>query len=340
MDVLGDAVAVMRTGRPVSARLAWRSPWGQRFATVPGAAGIQVVMRGECWLIPDSGPPVRLCAGDVLLMPHGRGHALADSPSTPLRPCPAPVSSPPARASSSQAPPSPPSLAISPPSASSLARALPIPDPLSDAEPDGVVLCGAYELQPDRAHPLLDDLPDLVHLRARPRLRPVIDLLGAELERGEGSAEVGVSALLDLLFLHALRAWFETLEESGEPEAAGAAAGTALTGWPAALRDPAVGAALKAIHREPNRPWTVAELAAVGGLSRAPFARRFATLTGRAPLSYLTWWRMTVAARLLRDSDAPLRTVAYRVGYASEFAFAAAFKRRFGVAPGRFRRAA
>ncbi|MFD0576593.1 helix-turn-helix domain-containing protein [Dactylosporangium darangshiense] len=75
-------------------------------------------------------------------------------------------------------------------------------------------------------------------------------------------------------------------------------------------------------------------------MSRAPFARRFTALTGRAPLSYLTWWRMTLAARLLRDSDAPLRVVAQRVGYASEFAFAAAFKRRFGIAPGRFRRAA
>ncbi|MER7009620.1 AraC family transcriptional regulator, partial [Dactylosporangium sp. NPDC000555] len=95
---------------------------------------------------------------------------------------------------------------------------------------------------------------------------------------------------------------------------------------------------LGAIHRDPGRAWTVADLAAVGGLSRAPFARRFAALAGRAPLTYLTWWRMTIAARLLRDSDEPLRVVAQRVGYASEFAFAAAFKRRFGTAPGRYRR--
>jgi AraC-like DNA-binding protein len=84
----------------------------------------------------------------------------------------------------------------------------------------------------------------------------------------------------------------------------------------------------------------VATLAAEAGLSRAPFARRFAALLGQPPLTYLTWWRMTTAARLLRETDQPLTAVATRVGYASEFAFSAAFKRRYGVAPGRFRRAA
>jgi AraC-like DNA-binding protein len=165
-------------------------------------------------------------------------------------------------------------------------------------------------------------VPRRLHLPAGPALQAVIDLLAGELgERGD-TGGIGVTALLDLLFLHTLRAW------------------SATAGHPGALGDPAVSAALEAIHRDPARPWTVAALAAEGGLSRAPFARRFTVLTGRPPLSYLTWWRMTLAARLLRDSDAPLRVVARRVGYASEFAFAAAFKRRFGTAPGRYREAA
>jgi uncharacterized cupin superfamily protein len=87
VDILGDAVTVMRTGRPVFAGLTWQSPWGQHFATVPGAAGIQVILRGSCWLIPDDGAPIHLAAGDVLLLPHGKGNALADSPTTPLQPC-------------------------------------------------------------------------------------------------------------------------------------------------------------------------------------------------------------------------------------------------------------
>jgi AraC-like DNA-binding protein len=137
-----------------------------------------------------------------------------------------------------------------------------------------------------------------------------------------------VPALLDTLLLYILRTWFDRQPASG-----------AATGWAAALNDRATTAALRAMHRDPARPWTVATLAAEAGLSRAPFARRFTALVGQPPLNYLTWWRMTLAARLLRESDAPLNAVAGRVGYGSEFAFANAFKRRYGTAPGRYRRA-
>ncbi|GAA2645704.1 AraC family transcriptional regulator [Dactylosporangium fulvum] len=293
MDVLSDVIAVMRAGRPVSTRLAWRAPWGQRFASVPGAAGVQVILRGSCWLLPDAADPVPLGAGDVLFMAHGQGHALADDPATPPRPC-----DPELRA-----------------------------EPFT-GEPDGVTLCGAYELDPAHTHPLLLDLPGLIHLPAHlersPELRATVDLLAAELERPRPGTDALVPALLDMLLLYVLRTWLDTHPARG---------------WATALRDPAVGAALQAVHRDPAAPWTVASLAAVAGLSRAPFARRFTALVGQPPLAYLTWWRMTTAARLLRRSDAPLSAIADRVGYTSEFAFAAAFKRRFGTAPGRFRRA-
>ncbi len=92
-------------------------------------------------------------------------------------------------------------------------------------------------------------------------------------------------------------------------------------------------AALHAIHRATAAPWTVAKLAAEAKLSRAPFARRFAAMIGQPSLTYLTWWRMTMAARLLRTSDAPLKSIAAQVGYTSEFAFSHAFKRTYGEAP-------
>ena len=135
-------------------------------------------------------------------------------------------------------------------------------------------------------------------------------------------------ALLDTLLLYLLRAWW--LTECGDRS----------TGWSAALRDPVVAGALRALHDDPARPWTVEELGALGGLSRAAFARRFTTLVGRSPLAYLTWWRMTTAGRLLRTADLPLRAVAERSGYSSEFAFAKAFKREYGVAPGQYRKGA
>lgn len=102
-----------------------------------------------------------------------------------------------------------------------------------------------------------------------------------------------------------------------------------------------VAAALRAIHADPAHAWTVAEMGATGGLSRAAFARRFAALVGEPPLTYLaylTWWRMTTAGRLLRHDDLSLRQIAERTGYASEFAFAKALKREDGLAPGQYRR--
>lgn len=82
------------------------------------------------------------------------------------------------------------------------------------------------------------------------------------------------------------------------------------------------------------------ELGTRAGLSRAAFARRFATLVGEPPLTYLTWWRMITAGRLLREDDTPLRLVAQRTGYTPEFAFAKAFKREYGMAPGQYRKRA
>jgi AraC-like DNA-binding protein len=105
------------------------------------------------------------------------------------------------------------------------------------------------------------------------------------------------------------------------------------------MNDPAIGAALRAVHAEPQRPWTVADLAAEANLSRATFARRFHELVGVAPLAYVTDWRMALAREQLRDSDAGLAAIAQSLGYASEFSFAAAFKRHEGVAPGRWRAA-
>lgn len=195
----------------------------------------------------------------------------------------------------------------------------------TEAGAETVLLCGAYLLDGSREHPALAELPDVIHLPARlghhSPLRSAIDLLGHEVETREGSG--AIAPLLEALLLFMLRAWHE--------------AHPADSGWVAALRDPAIQAALEAIHAEPAEPWTVQSLAARAGLSRSVFAQRFTAVLGTGPLTYLTWWRMTGAARLMRETDLLLRVVAERSGYTSEYAFAKAFKREFGVAPGRFR---
>jgi AraC-like DNA-binding protein len=172
---------------------------------------------------------------------------------------------------------------------------------------------------------------DPIHLPAltgdRRSLNATVGLLGSELDRPlPGSAAV-VPALLDAMLLYILRAWID--EQAGQHP---------VTGWAAALSDPAILAALSVIHDDPARPWTVQALAQHAALSRAAFARRFTATVGQAPIAYLTWWRMTMAARSLRETDAPIAAVAKEIGYTSQFAFANAFKRAFGTAPGRYRR--
>jgi len=306
MDVLSDAVAAMRTGRPHSSRRDRYAPWGMRFEASDGA-GFHVVLRGSGWVIPAEGEPVALGPGDVVFLAHGRGHALAsglDVPVAEMR----------LRADGSW--PQPPSPAR------------------ESAPPDAVLLCGAYLLDRARAHPLLTELPEVVHLPARVgahrSLRAAVELLGTELEEPQPGSDTIVGSLLDTLLLYILRAWWlDGRHDSGHP-----------TGWAAALADPAIAAALHAVHADPARPWTVEELGTRAGLSRAAFARRFATLVGRPPLTYVTWWRMITAGRLLREEDIPLRLVAQRTGYTSEFAFAKAFRREYGVAPGTYRKRA
>jgi AraC-like DNA-binding protein len=312
MDVLSDVLETMRTGEPRSARFAYSAPWGRHSSEGFGAA-FQVVLQGSFWVIPPDGQPFPIGAGDILFLPRGTRHGQADHPLTPLAdrtcsPLPGRPAAGPAR--------------------------IPVPAG-GQRPPDTVLIGGGYRLGPERAHPFLADLPDFVHLPAglsqQPAIRAAVELLAAELDRPPGQgANAAVTPLLDVLLLYILRACCE--------EQPAAAASAAATGWAAALRDPAVSAALHAIHRDPSVPWTVAALSAEAGTSRAVFARRFTALVGRSPLAYLTWWRMTTAARLLRSADTPLGTVARQVGYASEYGFATAFKRLYGSPPGRYRR--
>ncbi len=175
----------------------------------------------------------------------------------------------------------------------------------------------------------LSGLPPLfkVNIRRGPSgawIESTIRHLAAE----RGPAIAGRSALLaklaQALFIETLRLYMADLPRQ-------------RTGWLAAARDPAVGAALGAVHRDPASAWTVASLAARSGLSRTVFAERFSRLLGEAPLAYVARCRMQLGARLLETTDEPVLQVALNAGYESEAAFNRAFKREFDLPPARYR---
>jgi AraC-like DNA-binding protein len=301
MDVLADVMEMTRTGPAVSMRIDVRSPWALRSPASLGAV-FHVVLQGTCWLVRENGsPPLALGPGDAVLLPRGGRHALADDPRTP------------------------------PIDVACLDGSTPLD--MTALGGDGaraLVLSGGYQLDCERPHPLLAALSDVIHVSAdpgrHPSLRAAIAVLGEELGSDRPGASAVVSALIDALLPLIGRAWLDDRPVCPDGQ------------WPEAFADSGMVGALERIHADPQRAWTVADLAREVGLSRAAFARRFTRTVGEPPLAYLARWRMTIAARLLRASDLKLAVVADRVGYQSEFAFAKAFKRGYGVAPGAYRR--
>ena len=191
------------------------------------------------------------------------------------------------------------------------------------------LLCAKYQLDDGGPHPLVSLMPPLIHLTRRQiganePLRLALELLRVEAQNGRADADIIASRLMDSALVVMLRAWIDN-----QPE------GTA--GWFGALRDPAVARALRLIHEQPARAWTVAMLADAASLSRATFARRFARQVGEPPLTYLTRWRMTLAAKALRETRRSLDEIARAVGYGSGPAFSKTFRRLYGEAPGRYR---
>lgn len=133
-------------------------------------------------------------------------------------------------------------------------------------------------------------------------------------------SQVVQNRLFEWLLVCTLRAWFDQQQVP--------------RGWD----DATLGPVLRAMHAAPGKPWTLASLAGEAGVSRSTLANRFVKVMGKPPLTYLTDWRMSLAAELLAESTATVGAVAHQVGYADAFGFSAAFKRFYGVSPTQCRR--
>jgi AraC-like DNA-binding protein len=210
-------------------------------------------------------------------------------------------------------------------------------------------ICG-YLACDQRFKPLVGSLPTILIVRSRNGYSSVEALTAdgtqaADLQRPSGtwlnttlrytineasSPRPGNAAMLgrltELMFLEILRAYMQQLPEG-------------QTGWLAGLRDPHVGKALRLMHAEPGRHWTVEELAREAATSRSALAQRFTELLQESPMHYLAGWRIHLARQMLRDGSYSVQDVAERVGYDSEAAFSRAFKRLVGEPPASWGRA-
>ncbi len=303
-DVLTQVLQAVQLGSALSSRVEVKAPWALHYGKETGhRAGFHVVASGACWVKLDgNGDPIALGPGDVVVLPHGTGHTLADDPATPR-------------------------IEI----AEHVGRLRPgerVALPTGGNGDSTILLCGSYSFGADGANPLLRGLPNLLHVPAdrvgSDPLAACVELLSSEAGQTESGSALVIDRLVGLLFVYALRAWLNRHDEAGAHS------------WLGALQNPAVGPAVRAVHDDPAYAWTVEAMAQRSGLSRAAFARRFAHAVGESPLAYVTRWRMTVAAGLLEQGER-IGEVAGKVGYDNEFAFAKAFKRVRGIAPGRHR---
>ncbi|MCB9780504.1 MAG: AraC family transcriptional regulator [Alphaproteobacteria bacterium] len=307
-DALTPILQQLAVQGSVFSRAELRAPWGVRTRGTASAI-FHVVVRGAGFARPEAAPgeplaaPLAFRAGDLLLFPHGHGHVLSDQPETPAAPI------------------------------RTLARA-PAADGLACIATDGLgagtsLLCGTLAFDAWAADMLIPHLPPLLHVPAdhgpmAAWLDATLRMLGAEVDGGLPGGPAVIGRLAELIFIQAVRAW---------------AARDAVPGWLSAMRDPAIGRALAAMHTAPADGWTVDRLARSAGMSRSAFAARFSEQVGVAPAAHLTRWRMLLARRALATSTDGLAQVAAGVGYASEAAFIRAFKRELGTTPAAWRRA-
>jgi AraC-like DNA-binding protein len=306
-----DAVAGLLDGPRAREAFVLRSsmnpPWSLRIAD-EAPLTVMALARGAAWVLPDGGSRRLMSAGDVAIFRGPDPYTVADDPATPVQA----IIHPGQRCTTVRG--------------EELVERWRLGVRTWGNSPDGatVMLTGTYELQSDVSQRLLRALPPLLVLRAEELDSPLVALLAAEIGKDEQGQEAVLDRLLDLLLIAVLRAWFARPDRQAP-------------GWYRAHADPVVGHALRLIHHNPGHAWTLAELAREVGASRAALARRFHELVGQPPMTFLTGWRISLAADLLREPGATLASVAQEVGYGSAFALSTAFKRVRGISPQQYR---
>ena len=336
MDVLSDVLRVVRLSGAVFFVADFTSPWAIESPPSRNLAPLimpraecftifHVLAEGTCWVRVKGEPPLKMEAGDVLVVPQGDEHFMGSDLS--LKPKP-------------------------------MMQLIPrIPWPGMPAISDGGggeiarFVCGYLHCD-QKFNPLFGTLPKLLCVQSRggevlfesvgkktqpPQaavpfhsgmwLNTTLYYLIKEAQSGEAGNQSLLTRLTELMFVEVLRHYMQDLTPGQK-------------GWLAGLNDPQVSRALTMMHDEPGRAWTVEDLARDAGVSRSALAGRFTELIGESPMRYLATWRMHLAKQLLCEGNASMGEVAELVGYESEYAFNRAFKRQVGEPPAAWRKKA
>lgn len=267
---------------------------------------LDAVAHGSCWLVADDDAPVRLVAGETVVLNGVASMVLCSDPR--LRPVDAAETGPDTEAG-------------------------PAPEGSTFRHGNGddvLILGGHVDLDPAAAGLFTSALPRVAHSTASSaeagEISRLLERIIEETTGGRPGAAFATDQHAQLLLLHALRAGLRR-EVLSHP------------GWLRLLADPQLRPAVSLLHEDPARPWGLAELAGAAGMSRSHFAHRFREVAGQPPLTYLAHWRIRLAQRALRTSDATVAALAERLGYASESSFSHAFARIAGTSPSRYRHA-
>jgi AraC-like DNA-binding protein len=317
-DILSSVLGAVRLSGAVFFDVAASSPWvaeappASKLANrvLPGAQHVieyHVITSGSGWatLVDADAEPVRLGPGSVVMFPQGDSHTLSSSPGMRAKPDLSIYDQP---------------QELSPPF---------YLEQFGGGQDETHLICGFLGCDRLPFNPVLQALPRIIHISdgytaGDGWLSSLIRKIMKESGKHRLGAESVLSKLSELLFIEVVRCYMESLPRETQ-------------NWFTALSDPHVGQAIRLMHGDIRRNWTLAELAREVGTSRTILIERFKTYLNVAPMSYLFNWRMQMAAGMLVGNVSSLSRIGAEVGYDSEAAFSRAFKRATGMPPAAWR---
>lgn len=304
MDALTDILNTLRLSSSLYFRTELSAPWGVEVSAKGTVARFHIVTRGQCWLQVDGEEEgVYMSNGDLVIIPHGAPHRIADSADTDIRPLSEVLEE--------------------------VAYTGEGPLMYGGGGSGCCLVCGEFAFDELGSHPLLENLPKKLYVPGDSSynttwLDSAIGFIGHEAARLEPGAHAIIDRLSEIILIQVIRATLDATQEQ--------------IPFLSAFADARINRVLSAIHADPVNDWSVESLGQLVNMSRSSFSNRFSELAKMTPLQYVIFVRLQKASRLLIETQAPLITVAENIGYQSEAAFSQAFKKQYGMRPGEYRR--